>query len=728
MTPMPLRTLALRCLLGCAAWLATGAALAQDADPPTRAARLSDVEGSVSLQPTGVQDWTAAPLNRPLTVGDKVWADRDARVEVDLGAAVLRAGSTTGFSFLNLDDRTAQVQLTAGTLIVRVRDLQDGEVYEVDTPNLAVTLQQNGEYRVDVNDAGDTTTVEVSEGSAQADSAGQAYTVSAQQAITVAGDSPPQLATLGAPDDLDAWSSGRERALEDSPSRAYVADDMAGTADLDANGSWQSTPDYGYVWTPRTVASGWVPYRFGHWAWIIPWGWTWIDDAPWGFAPFHYGRWVMWNSAWCWVPGPRRVRPVYAPALVAWVGSPAYGEPGAFGPNVGWFPLAPREVYVAPYRVSPTYARNVNITNTTIVNTTVITNVYQNNVTNVRYVNNTPAAVTAVSRATFTSGERVGTHAVPVTSALLATAAVAAAAPALIPARQSVLGPPASRAVARPPAAVLNRPVLARTPPAHAPPPIERQAAAIQANGGKPLPRTELARLAPAAAPTPVRVLPPSRGTSSVRGAPPPAPAPSDMAGRERALQNARTAPAPRGGPAEAPRAPVETRAPTPPAPRNDRPASAAAPAPREYAPAPRPEPAGSAPPVRRDYAPPPAPASRPESSVPAPPVPARDYAPPAPRPRPEPRATAPAPAPEAESRPQVPSPPPRRDAERVPAPVAAPAREVPRYVPPPPRETPRPAPAPQVERAPRETPPARPEPPPRGDPRERDPRDRSEH
>ena len=68
----------------------------------------------------------------------------------------------------------------------------------------------------------------------------------------------------------------------------------------------------------RYVAAGWAPYRYGRWAWVSPWGWTWIDDARWGFAPFHYGRWAYASNRWCWVPGPRYVHAVYAPALVAW--------------------------------------------------------------------------------------------------------------------------------------------------------------------------------------------------------------------------------------------------------------------------------------------------------------------------------------------------------------------------------------------------------------------------
>ncbi len=375
---------------------------------------MSDVEGSVSLQPAGVQEWAAASPNRPLTTGDKLWTDQDSRAELDTGAAVIRLGAATGFSFLNLDDNVAQMRLSAGTLIVRVRNLDARQTYEIDSPNLALSLQQPGEYRVEVNDAGDVTTVKVSEGQAQASGGGQSLTISTQQSATFTGTTQLSYgtATLGAPDDLDNWSASRERQAEDSPSRQYVADEVAGTQDLDSNGTWESTPDYGYVWMPTAVVADWAPYRFGHWVWIAPWGWTWVDDAPWGYAPFHYGRWVTWNSSWCWVPGPRRLRPVYAPALVAWVGSPGGGVAIGIGGNVGWFPLAPREVYAPAYPVSSTYVRNVNVTNTTIVNNTYITNVYQNNVTNIRYANHTPGAVTAVAQDVFSSGQRVGGHAV----------------------------------------------------------------------------------------------------------------------------------------------------------------------------------------------------------------------------------------------------------------------------------------------------------------------------
>src|SRR5947208_8178287 len=248
-------------VLALLALFALGAARAEEGDPPGRVARLSNIEGSVSLQPAGVQDWAEATLNRPLTTGDRLWTDQNSRAELDIGAAAIRLGATTGFSFLNLDDHTAQMQVTAGTLIVRVRDLEGNQTYEVDTPNIALSLQQPGEYRVEVNDAGDTTVVKVSEGQAQAAGAGQSVAIGTQQRVTFTGTNTLSVesASLGAPDDLDGWSAGRERQLHDSPSRQYVADDVAGTQDLDTNGRWEQTPDYGYVWTPTVVVAGWRP-------------------------------------------------------------------------------------------------------------------------------------------------------------------------------------------------------------------------------------------------------------------------------------------------------------------------------------------------------------------------------------------------------------------------------------------------------------------------------------
>jgi hypothetical protein len=484
------------------------AAPADEIDPPGRAARLSDVEGSVSLEPAGTQDWTAATLNLPLTTGDRVWTDRSSRAELDLGAAVIRLGSTTGFAFLSLGDATAQMQLTGGTLIVRVRDMAADQVYEIDTPNLALSLQQPGDYRVEVSERGDVTVVKVSDGAAQAVGGGQTVAIGEQQQVVFSGTTQLtyEARNLGSPDELDGWSAAREQQVEDAASTEYVPSDVPGTQDLDNNGTWQEIPEYGYVWTPTTVVAGWVPYGRGRWVWVTPWGWTWVDAAAWGYAPFHYGRWVPCTNRWCWVPGPRRLRPVYAPALVAWVGIPGAERADAPGGNVGWFPLGPNEVYVAPYHVSPAYARLVNVNNTRLVSSTYINHIYEQTGTP-HYVNNRAAAVTSVPQSVFVSGQQVGAHAQHVAPALLAASLVTAAAPAIAPSRQSVLGTNDGRLVARPPAALLRRTVVAHHPPPRAPATFEEQLAAIQANGGRPLARAELVQLQPATADASVRVV-----------------------------------------------------------------------------------------------------------------------------------------------------------------------------------------------------------------------------
>jgi hypothetical protein len=524
------------------------------ASPPGRAAQLSYTEGSVSLEPAGTSTWTAAVLNRPLTLGDKLWTDRDSRAELDIGDAVIRLGETTGFSFLNLDEQTAQMQVTAGTLIVHVRSLASGEQDEIDTPNLALTLKQPGTYRVEVSDTGDTTIVKVQDGEALATGGGQSYPLAAQQSVTFTGMGTSALAadyaTLGAPDSLDDWSMQRDQQAQQQVAVAqeYVSPDTVGADDLGSYGTWESTPDWGYAWFPA-VSAGWAPYSLGSWVWISPWGWTWVDAEPWGFAPFHYGRWGYSHRRWCWIPSPRRKHAIYAPALVAWVGGRPHAG-GAIGAHVGWFPLGPRDVYVPGYRANPRYVRNINITNSRFVNTADIGKVYDGHFGNVRYVNGrVPGAITAVPRSVFTSARPVGPHRVMLPHEATVNFRPTTAAPAIMPLRQSVLGPNAGRVVRAPPRALVNRPVVARLAPPRAPVSFEREQAAIRANGGRPLPMTELARMRPNVPAAPVRLMSPhapARGLE-LRTAPDTRAAPGarmGMSARERVLQQPSLPPA----------------------------------------------------------------------------------------------------------------------------------------------------------------------------------------
>ena len=343
---------------------------------------------------------------------------------------MIRMNAGTGVSVLNLDDRIAQLQLTQGTLNVRVRRLEPDQVFEVDTPNLAFTLRQPGEYRIEVDPDGNATTIVVRKGQGEVYGEGAAYVIDSRQPYRFTGTGLREYQYVDAPrfDEFDRWSSDRDRRYDTSVSARYVSPDVVGYQDLDANGTWRVDATYGNVWFPNRVAADWAPYRDGHWAWVDPWGWTWVDDAPWGFAVSHYGRWTNLRGTWGWVPGPVRSRAYYAPALVAFVGGSNFQLTISSG-NVGgvaWFPLGPREVYRPSYPVSRGYFENVNRSNT-VVNTTVINNYYNNtNVTNVVYANRqVPGAVVAVPTTAFVQSQPVGRAAVRVTREMVASAPVA---------------------------------------------------------------------------------------------------------------------------------------------------------------------------------------------------------------------------------------------------------------------------------------------------------------
>jgi FecR protein len=459
---------------------------AQGQDPPGRVGRLNFSQGSVSFRPAGEDDWVTAVPNRPMVTGDDLWADEDSRAEVHVGSAAIRLGSKTGITFLALDDRTTQIRVAQGSMILRVRHIDDDDAYEVDTPNVAFTLLQPGEYRVDVSEDGSQTITTVWHGRGRVTGGGLTYTVVANQSATFTGNEQHvdyDLGQLPRRDDFDKWAFDRDGREDRADSANYVSREMTGYEDLDQYGDWNYVAGYGPCWRPRVMVAGWAPYRYGHWAYVGPWGWTWVEDEPWGFAPFHYGRWAYVSSGWYWVPGPVVVRPVWAPALVAFVG----GGPGfhfSVGVGVGWFPLAPGEVYLPGYRVSRGYVNNVNITNTT-VNVTKVTNVYNTvivnkstTINNVTYVNQrVNNGVTVVSHDTFVNARPVARNVMRVDQKEITSAPISHMAHAE-PIRTSVIG--AGRPVnARPPAAVINRPVVAvRTPPA-LPRPIEtRQAQA----------------------------------------------------------------------------------------------------------------------------------------------------------------------------------------------------------------------------------------------------------
>jgi len=448
-------------------------ARADEGDPPSRVARISFLDGNVSFQPSGTEDWAAAAKNRPVTIGDKLWTDQDSRAELQAGEVTMHLGSMTALSFLNLDENITQMRIAEGAMNFRVRELREGDVYEVDTPNVAFTVKQAGVFRIDVNENGDGTRITAIRGEGEVSAGDQTYPVHAGEQAEFTGTDNPEYHTTRAPepDDLDHWAADRDLKEENSASAKYVSRDVPGYSDLDDNGTWNEEPDYGPVWYPNQVDVGWAPYSYGYWNWVGPWGWTWVDYAPWGFAPFHYGRWAFVGGAWGWCPGSLYASPFYGPAFVGFLGGGfgfgvGFGFGGGFGGGIGWFPLGWGEPFNPWFPCSQAFVNNVNITNTRINNVNVLNSSNRNNF-NYRYAHE-GRAVTAASRNAFVNGQAINRGAAHVTAASLRSAQVTNGA-SFKPTKASFTGAANARGhVSRPPSSVMNRPVMARTTPAAA--------------------------------------------------------------------------------------------------------------------------------------------------------------------------------------------------------------------------------------------------------------------
>ena len=385
-----------------------GAASGALADPPARVGRVSLIEGEVTFHDTAANESSPATLNWPVTGGAGLSTAPGARAEVRIGSTAVRLDGATALTFARLDDQTIRLDLRYGAVTVRVRSREVADAFVLETRDARVLLTDAGRYRFEAGRAPDTTSVTVFEGGAHVDASGTIIAVRPGRRAEVGFGGGTRVGEA-VPDEFDNWTLARDQRDDAAQSPRYVSPETTGYESLDQHGDWRETPEYGPVWYPRAVPAGWAPYRAGRWAWVEPWGWTWIDEAPWGFAPFHYGRWALMRGAWCWVPGAFVARPVYAPALVGWIGRPGWSVTIGIGsvPAVGWFPLAPREAFVPAYRSSPGYVRNVNVTH--------VTNIV--NVTNVqpRYAHrHVERAVTVVPAAAVSGGQPVGRSAVRV--------------------------------------------------------------------------------------------------------------------------------------------------------------------------------------------------------------------------------------------------------------------------------------------------------------------------
>jgi hypothetical protein len=355
------------CIVPLAAGLAATAAQAQPQDIG-RVGRIVELVGDVSFHDLDSDQWVEAWRNRPVTTGDRIVLARGARAELRVGGATLLLAQGADLEVLALDDDRLKLELHRGALAMRLPSRDIAEQTEVRTRETRLRPQRAGHYRIDreADDDGRTYAA-VWRGSLEASGhnhlllidAGERHEIWLDDRRDDARSRPARM-----PDDrLAAWADESFRADE---CRAETwrpvspeLPDIPGIDELDRHGRWERHPEFGLVWFPIGVSVGWRPFHDGRWAWVRPWGWTWVDAQPWGFTPSHYGRWVDWHGRWVWWPGRARTRAVFSPAVVAWVGGPHVSVSVSIGqaPPPAWVPLAPYQTYVpivvAPPRVYP---------------------------------------------------------------------------------------------------------------------------------------------------------------------------------------------------------------------------------------------------------------------------------------------------------------------------------------------------------------------------------------
>jgi hypothetical protein len=335
--------------------LAVYSTLALADDPPARVGRVALTQGQVSISSAG-ETANAALVNWPVTSNQTISTAPGARTELRVGSTAIRLDGDSALEVMQLDDDRLRLRLHYGSASIRVASDEVAGGFELTTPQARVLLQQAGRLRVDAERERDTSSIRVFDGVAVVEGGGERLTVRSGRSAEVLGQDLRM--TQAVTDSFDEWAAMRDSATQAVRATRYVPDEMTGYEDLDRYGSWRDDSEYGALWLP-TVASNWVPYRDGRWTYIAPWGWTWVDNAPWGYAPFHYGRWVQVNSRWAWAPGRLERHPVWAPALVGWVG----GAGWSLGVNTmaqGWYPLSPYDRFVPGYRLSDNHLRRLN--------------------------------------------------------------------------------------------------------------------------------------------------------------------------------------------------------------------------------------------------------------------------------------------------------------------------------------------------------------------------------
>ncbi|TAG04955.1 MAG: hypothetical protein EAZ43_03455 [Betaproteobacteria bacterium] len=391
-----------RSLLAALAAVVTFSSLAF-ADAPGRVGRLAEFAGDVQIA-NSRESWQPVQRNYPVTAGDNLWVSDAGRAELDVGPLQVWLSGGANVYFERFDDHNLIARLGSGSVAVRIRQWEPKDAMRVITEHGEVSFVQPGLYFVSAGDGYAPSVVRARSGQAELYAGGRVQWISTAEAVLFDQGGARFERAYGSygSGGFEGWVVARDRRIDrwEQRNRGSLNPWMIGVRDLDEHGYWESSYEYGRIWYPSTVSVGWAPYRNGRWSYVQPWGWTWVDDAPWGFAPFHYGRWVRVGGRWAWVPGQYVGRAVYAPALVTFFGGSGWSVSASGGPSYSWVPLGWNEPFVPWYTYSPNYWRHVN--------RPYVRNVAEDPWRPPAYVHaSVPGAITAVAAATFVGGRHV---------------------------------------------------------------------------------------------------------------------------------------------------------------------------------------------------------------------------------------------------------------------------------------------------------------------------------
>lgn len=316
--------------------------------------RIAHIEGQLLRYIPDDDDWVLTDKDTPFGEYDNLFSSEDGKVEIIMpNNTLVRINGDTQIQLIELANEVTEVDVSSGT--ARLYNNSSSAEIKATTPFGDVILPPATVCDIYVHET--QAEVAVLKGSVRFIKAGSitpheliagssSIIVNSEQIVASAHRPPP--AWDGWNEERDAQWTQRMQAGGDS--KKYLPESLQDNAfELDANGRWEQVNydgAYRYFWRPVYVSTGWTPFSSGRW---IVWHGeqTWVPCESFGYVTHHYGNWVYARSCWYWAPPVSGVMlsagaPLlnigmsWYPGRVAWVSSSI---------SIGWFPLAPFEIY-----------------------------------------------------------------------------------------------------------------------------------------------------------------------------------------------------------------------------------------------------------------------------------------------------------------------------------------------------------------------------------------------